>query len=53
MAKQILKVNDQNVAVVEDFQRRNVFKKEDLEKNRADFVKRIADIDELLAVFTP
>ena len=50
MAKKIVKVNEKTVAVVEDLRR--IYSKEQLELERPKLVQRIADIDELLAVFT-
>ncbi len=52
MAKTITRMDNENVAIVEDFQKRNVFLKTDLEKQKVALQQRISDIDELLAAFT-
>ena len=50
MKKTRQKITDTNVAVVETVERRQVFSKKQLEEDKVELEKRVADIDELLAV---
>ena len=52
MAKKITKMDNETVAVVENIQRRSISTKTDLEKRKQSLLDAVADIDEMLAVFT-
>lgn len=49
---EIKKINDSTVAVVRMVEQKQILKKQDLLDQKAQLEKRIADMDELLAVFT-
>ena len=52
MTKTIVKVDEKTVATVEQVERRNIYPKKQLIDERAAVEKRLAEIDELLAVLT-
>ena len=49
MAKQITKITDTNVALIETVERKRVYSKKELDEEKTELEKKIADVDELLA----
>ena len=50
--KTIQKITETTVAVVETIERRQVHAKKNLEEEKVDLQKRVADIDEILAALS-